>query len=169
MMMRLTVRNDSLRKGLYRTEDLLGLARRVCAGEGFERDAELSLLFCDDPFIMDLNRRYRGVNRPTDVLSFGQEPGRVPVVEHPSVLGDIVISLETVEHYCAGARAVMRDEIRLLFCHGLLHLLGLRHDTETGRRRMMAKQAAYLAVNPEAAWRTRPPLTDITHHRRHPR
>ena len=49
------------------------------------------------------------------------------------ILGDIVISLETVERNCNANRSAMRDEIRLLFCHGLLHILGYAHDSEAAR------------------------------------
>ena len=72
------------------------------------------------------------------------------------VLGDIVISLETVEARCAGDLPATREEVRLLFCHGLLHLLGFVHDTKSQRARMQAKQAKYLGVAESAAWRSRP-------------
>jgi probable rRNA maturation factor len=155
-MVHLVVRNDSRLKGLYRVDDLQRLAQHICNGEQYSRDAELSLLLCDDALISDLNRTYRKRRGPTDVLSFGYCAQR----EHPptaqdgvsfSVLGDIVISLETVEARCAGDRAAMRNELRLLFCHGLLHLLGFVHDTKSRRARMQAKQAQYLGIGQEEA------------------
>ena len=153
---RLIVRNDSRLKGLYRTDDLQRLARRVCEGERYARDAELGLLLCDDALMADLNLTYRKRRGPTDVLSFGYHASR----GHPlaaqdgapfSVLGDIAISLETVEARCAGARAAVREEVRLLFCHGLLHLLGFVHDTKSQRARMQAKQAEYLGITENEA------------------
>ena len=72
MRVNLAVRNLSARKGLYRSPTLTRLAERVCAGEGARSGAEVSVLLCDDSMIHDLNRRYRGVDRPTDVLSFSQ-------------------------------------------------------------------------------------------------
>jgi probable rRNA maturation factor len=77
-----------------------------------------------------LNRRYRNKSGPTDVLSFAQDLANHG---HPEVLGDIVISLETVERFCKGDRVAMRAEVRLLFCHGLLHLLGYDHVSDDGR------------------------------------
>jgi rRNA maturation RNase YbeY len=161
MMLRMAVRNRSHYKSMYRTDNLLRLAERVCAGEGFQDDAELGLLFCDDAFIAALNRTYRKKNCPTDVLAFGYEPAARPRPEtqnpkpHSSVLGDLVISLETVVQRCADDHAAMRAEVRLLFCHGLLHLLGWHHDTVSERGQMAAKQAHYLDVDEDAAWHKR--------------
>lgn len=144
MSVGIVVRNESRRKGCYRRDVLTRLAERVYAGEGARGRAELSVVLCDDPFIQELNCRYRGINRPADVLSFEQPPLGAP--KEPRLLGDIVISLETVERRCAGERAAMRDEVRLLFCHGLLHLLGHDHATPRERARMVALQARYLGV-----------------------
>ncbi len=152
-MIRVAVQHESARKHLYRRDVLERLAARVCAGEGVEGDVEVSVLFCDDGQIRSLNRDYRNKNKPTDVLSFEQEPGLVPGIR---VLGDIVISLETVENRGDGDRAAMRDDVRLLFCHGMLHLLGYDHATAQGQREMIEKQAHYLGLKTEAAWRTDP-------------
>lgn len=148
-MVDLAVCNESTRKRLYRTDTLRRLAERVCAAEGVTGTIEISVLFCDDARIRELNREYRKLDRPTDVLSFCQTG-----MEHsePRILGDIVISLETVERHCRGERAAMRDEVRLLFCHGLLHLLGYTHGTEATRRVMAGKQAEHLDIPLGNAW-----------------
>lgn len=153
MKLNVLLQNESSRKGLYRGDVLKRLARRVCEGEGVTKNAELSVLFCDDARIQDLNRQYRGKNEPTDVLSFGQlaEVGEAPE-EKELVLGDIVISLETVEGRYRGDRQSMRAEVRLLFCHGLLHLLGYTHGRAADRNAMRAKQAEYLEVGADSAW-----------------
>jgi len=145
----LAVSNQSARKRLYRVDALRRLAERVCAGEGLRGVVEVSVLFCDDPCITQLNREYGKRDRPTDVLSFGQagEPG-----SGFRILGDIVISLETVERHCRGERGAMRDEVRLLFCHGLLHLLNYTHADEPTRRVMAEKQAEYLDIPLGHAW-----------------
>lgn len=139
----LMIRNESTRKRMYRSADLRRLAVRVCEGENLEKDAEVGLLLCDDPFIAELNGQYRKVKGPTDVLSFSQ---RAQVAQQGpfAVLGDVIISLETVERRCRGNSASMRDEVRMLFCHGLLHLLGLTHDSDARRERMFRRQAGYL-------------------------
>jgi probable rRNA maturation factor len=145
----LDARNESSYRWLYRTDVLKRLTGRVCAGEGVRGDVELSLLFCTDTFIQRLNRQYRGKNRPTDVLAFAQ-----PAI-HPeglTVLGDIVISMDTVATHCGGDRRAMRDEIPLLFCHGLLHLLGCQHAKEADRKQMAKKQARYLNRSLDEVW-----------------
>lgn len=147
----LQIRHESARKHLYRRDRLTTLAHAICAEEEGAAEVELSLVFCDDAFITELNRAYRGVDGPTDVLSFPQprpEPGVT------SVLGDIVISLETIERRCCGDRAAMRFEVLLLFCHGVLHLLGYDHATAAERDVMAALQARYLGVPIEEAWIT---------------
>ena len=151
MSILLAVRNESRTKRIYRSDALRRLAERVCAGENVTEDIELSLLFCDDAFMRELNRTYRGLDKPTDVLSFCQ-PGFEDLV--PRVLGDIVISLERVADHCDTERAAMREEVRLLFCHGMLHLLGYGHSDERDRVRMAERQARYLGIAPEMAWPT---------------
>lgn len=148
-MVTLRVRNESCLKRLYRSDALSRIAGRVCKGEGLRKRVEISLLLCDDAMMKVLNRKYRNKNATTDVLSFEQP-------ELPSqklrALGDIVISLQTVEYNCGGDRALMRGEIALLFCHGLLHLLGYDHHTARERREMTSRQAAYLEIPDSAAW-----------------
>ncbi len=154
MTVRLSVQHESAQKYLYRRDVLQRLASRICDGEGVDAaEIEVSVLFCDDSRIRELNRDYRNKNKATDVLSFEQEAGPIPGVR---LLGDIVISLETVAGRNGGDRAKMRDDVRLLLCHGMLHLLGYDHATTAERRRMTEKQAQYLGVNNAAAWRTGP-------------
>lgn len=154
MSMILVVRNDSAIRGAYRRGDLLSLGERICAGERVRRDVEVSLLLCDDPFIQELNRKYRHKNAPTDVLSFAQPALDVP---GPMALGDIVISLDTVAKRAPGRNpetriAAIRQDVRVLFCHGMLHLLEYTHATKCDREHMKAKQAEYLGLPPDEAW-----------------
>ncbi|MBU1535991.1 rRNA maturation RNase YbeY, partial [Myxococcota bacterium] len=93
-------------------------------------ESEVTIVLCDDAFIAALNSQWRGIPSPTDVLSFPQvSPGEIASfltgkTAAPPLLGDIVISLETVER-----RAQKTDfqEIERLFIHGLAHLLGHDH------------------------------------------
>lgn len=148
-MITLDIRNISSYKRLYRKEVLTRLAEHICSGEKIHGDTELSLLFCDDFHIRELNATYRGKDAATDVLAFTQKTKlRLPVC----FLGDIVISLETVERFCHGNSDAMRSEVQLLFCHAMLHLLGYRHNTASQQRAMQRKQAEYLAVTFESAW-----------------
>jgi probable rRNA maturation factor len=146
----LQIRNESSRKRIYRRLDLQALAEQICTEEGMGPRAEVSVLFCDDAFIATLNKDYRHEDHATDVLSFPQPD--LPAGD-TVLLGDIVISLETVERRCEGDRSAMREEVRLLFCHGLLHLLGYDHETAPARDDMNARQARYLGVPLDAAWK----------------
>jgi len=143
------VKNQSVRKRVVRCDVLERIAEKVCAAEGIDDSVEVSLLLCDDEDMRRLNRTYRDQDRPTDVLAFAQDgPAAGPV----RILGDIVISLETVEARCRRDQSAMRKEVRLLFCHGLLHLLGYDHATERSRMRMAAKQAASLGLPVAEVW-----------------
>lgn len=104
--------------------------------EGVLDDPEISIVFCDDPFIQDLNAKYRGKNKPTDVLSFAQED--------PHVLGDIVISVPTAFRQAEAAGWPLESEIALLGIHGLLHLLGCDDETEVGAWNMQRRTEAVL-------------------------
>lgn len=150
MRLRMDIRNESARKRLYRRDALERIADGVLRGEGVAkkcREAEVSVLFCDDPAIRALNKQFRGKDAATDVLSFEQDgPGSV------RVLGDIVISLETVENRFPGDGAAQRAEVRMLFCHGMLHLVGYDHQTEAEQDRMAERQARYLNVPLDQAW-----------------
>ncbi|HNR30740.1 MAG TPA: rRNA maturation RNase YbeY [Candidatus Hydrogenedentes bacterium] len=144
---RLEIRNESRIKRTHRRDVLRRLAERVCEGEGRHGDLEISVLLCDDARIAELNRQYRKKRGPTDVLSFGQD-GEQP--DGSRVLGDVVISLETVARRCKGNPRAMREDVRLLFCHGLLHLLGYDHATRAEDQVMRARQARYLGRMPQA-------------------
>jgi probable rRNA maturation factor len=89
-------------------------------------DAELSVLVTDDREIRDLNRRYRGKDMATDVLSFSQSEGEGGT--DSNLLGDVVISWDRAvsqgEEYGHGTRA----ELRRLLVHGVLHLFGFDHE-----------------------------------------
>ncbi|HHW14518.1 MAG TPA: rRNA maturation RNase YbeY [Firmicutes bacterium] len=94
--------------------------------------AEISVALVDDPQIQELNRRYRQVDRPTDVLSF--PAGEALEVEgEPALLGDVVVSLETAWRQALEYGHSPEREVGYLIAHGVLHLLGFDHEDEAGR------------------------------------
>jgi rRNA maturation RNase YbeY len=117
-------------------------ARRLLRVLGRE-DAELSLLVVSDRTMRDLNRRWRGRDRPTDVLSFAQQegPGAVP----GGLLGDVVISLDTAARQAAERGASLGREGERLLVHGLLHLLGYDHERSPAEARRMQRRERALA------------------------
>ena len=94
----------------------------------------VSIAIVSDTQVRRLNRRFRGVNKPTDVLSF---PGSVPRVPSPEsrVLGDIVIARGVARRQAREAGHSELTEWRVLALHGLLHLIGYDHDGYDRRMR----------------------------------
>ncbi len=99
----------------------------------------------DDSAIAALNRTYRGVAGPTDVLAFPMTEGRFGA-SWPDLLGDVVISAETARRQARPATGGLRAELALLLVHGILHLVGYDHGTAKERQRMWQKQRAILGV-----------------------
>lgn len=116
---------------------------------------ELSVALVDDAMIRDLNREYRGFDKPTDVLAFALREGQpfAQVDEEP--LGDVVISIPTAARQARKARRPLLDEVTMLLGHGLLHLLGYDHVTRADEVVMVAKtrelEAAACARRPNPA------------------
>jgi rRNA maturation RNase YbeY len=109
-------------------------------------DAELSIALIDDAEMQRLNRAYRQRDRPTDVLAFAMRDGEDGAL-HPSLLGDVVISLDTAARQAAARDASVGDEVRVLLVHGILHLLGYDHErSPAAARRMFRRQRALLAA-----------------------
>jgi probable rRNA maturation factor len=93
------------------------------SGAVLAANAEISVLFCDDRFIRDLNRKWRGIDKPANVLSFpaGGDAASAPL------LGDIVIAFETASQEASEAGKPLRDHVAHLLVHGFLHLVGHDH------------------------------------------
>lgn len=96
-------------------------ARALLDAAGLDDDEQLSLTLCDDPYIQKLNREWRKIDKPTDVLSFP--------MDDEQLLGDLVISLDTAQRQAEERQHTARDELRVLMVHGILHLLGYDHET----------------------------------------
>jgi len=99
-------------------------AARDCAG--FE-GREVTVLLTDDEAIRALNRRWRGLDRPTNVLSF---PAGGSFVANASTLGDIAIAFETTAREAQDAGKPVLDHVAHLAVHGFLHLLGYDHQSD---------------------------------------
>ena len=104
---------------------------------------ELSVLLCTDEFIHALNRDYRGVDSPTDVLSFAQREGEGADRDDP-ILGDVVISVETAARQASAYGHSPEIELRVLLIHGVLHLLGHDHIEEKDALRMRVEEQRLL-------------------------
>lgn len=110
-------------------------------------DAEVSVLIVNDARIRELNRSFRGVDAPTDVLAFPMAEGEFASV-NPDLLGDVVISADRAEVQARQAGHDLMREIQLLAVHGTLHLLGYEDRTQAGCSRMMKLARTYLKGRP---------------------
>jgi probable rRNA maturation factor len=135
--------------------------------EGVEKGT-VTLTLTDDEGIRDLNRQYRGLDKPTDVLSFSMLEGEEADIHYEGefessedgqaewsdeeetenpfahLLGDVVISVPRAEEQAADYGHSFERELGFLFVHGFLHLLGYDHGDEDEEKEMFAKQEAVL-------------------------
>ncbi len=95
---------------------------------------DIELILTTDEEIQKLNKEFRNKDKPTDVLSF-------PLEDFPGMpLGSIVISIDTAKKGAENFGHSIDDEIKLLFIHGLLHLLGYDHEIDNGEMREKEKE-----------------------------
>lgn len=138
--------------GLPIDEALAAEIRRAVekVGELYDAaDAEVSITLTDDAHIHALNREYRAVDRPTDVISFALNESEEPeIAGGPAidVLGDIVLSVERAKAQAAEYGHSLRREIVFLTVHGMLHLLGYDHVEEAERQEMEEEQRHVMAA-----------------------
>jgi probable rRNA maturation factor len=121
-------------------------------------DCELSLTLTSDRAIRKLNREFRGIDAPTDVLSFSQieQAGAAPldplsVKNSPGLpVGDVVISIDTAIRQAHQYRVSPSSRLRRLLVHGLLHLIGYDHErSPSDARRMFARERKLAAAMDE--------------------
>ncbi len=129
-----------------RRRGLAALARRVLAAEGVAPPAELSIVLTDDETVRALNRRYRDMDEPTDVLSFAMAPddGFVTPPDAGHQLGEVVISYPTALRQAEQAGHAIDDELAHLLVHGILHVLDYDHESPAEARAMRAREEALL-------------------------
>ena len=138
-------------------EALLRKGARLCVLRmKADPGSEAGLIVTNDREIQKLNYKYRGIDRPTDVLSFptgemkpsGEGAGAAKGFEliKPPYLGDIVISADRAAEQAVSYGHSYDREMAFLTVHGMLHLLGLDHETDEERARMEHVQRQVLLV-----------------------
>lgn len=125
-------------------ERLEAAIRWLLEHEGAAPDASLSLVLSDDETVHGLNRQYRGVDAPTDVLSFPVEHDAP--FEDDTDLGDLIIAVPYLARQAKAQGHTFADELLLAAIHGTLHLLGYDHDTRENEDAMWTIQAQALAA-----------------------
>ena len=106
---------------------------------------DISLLFCDDAFIQNLNKQYRDIDSPTDVLSFEQGDEYFDDAgETRFMAGDIVISLDSLSFNAEEFNVDINEELKRLIVHGILHLNGMDHSDNSPEQEMLKFQEELL-------------------------
>lgn len=106
-----------------------------------DKNTEISITFTNNEEVHHLNKEYRNIDRPTDVLSFPFDNSfNLPV----KMLGDIIISLEKAESQSEEYGHSFKREISFLIVHGILHLLGYDHHTPEEEKEMFGLQKELL-------------------------
>lgn len=101
--------------------------------------AQVTITLVGDRAMRDLNRRWRGKDEATDVLSFSQREGEGGAL-HPELLGDVVVSVPTALRQAREGKCCFVAEIDRLVAHGLLHLLGYEHEGDAAAARAMRRR-----------------------------
>ena len=108
---------------------LVSLGEAVCDALDLS-DIIISLIVCTDEYIHTINRDYRKKDSATDVVSFAYREDPFPEVgEGPEELGDIYLSLERAAAQAVEYEVTLKEEIKRLLIHGILHLIGFDHET----------------------------------------
>ena len=129
---------DISAKKIWQKEEI-SLVRKVLlfcyASLSLKEYLELSVRLTDDKEIMDLNKTYRNKNSPTNVLSFCSQKNKYDKLGF-QILGDLVISRDTVIKELAGTEKTFEQHISHLIVHGFLHLLGYIHEDDNETKTM---------------------------------
>ncbi len=150
MKLRIDFSNDQTEmKAGFRLRRLIRRAvRATLACERFDRDAMVSVTFTDNEGIREKNREFRGIDAPTDVLSFpmyDMKNGDMPWPGEICELGDIVLSLERAAEQAEEFGHSYERECAFLTVHSVLHLLGYDHvNSEEEEAEMRARQRAVM-------------------------
>lgn len=116
---------------------------------GVGEKEEVSVVLSDDKYIRSLNSQYRGKDVSTDVLSFALNEGDEPVIvggSDETLLGDIVISMETTVRQAEEYGHSLERELAFLALHGMLHLIGYDHETDEQREEMRREEEHVLSL-----------------------
>jgi len=120
-------------------------AQKVLSLMGYE-DFDLGILLTDNQAIQCFNRDFRSKDEPTDILSFPfhteLQPGEAITIEteDDKNVGDLIISLEYIKVLCEEEDKTINEHLRTLLCHGICHLLGYDHYTESTDKVMKEKE-----------------------------
>lgn len=162
--------NDEVGQRIIDPGEVERIVVAVLSAEGVPEPCEVSVSFVTPDEIHELNREYRGIDRPTDVLSFNiddpdefadgedglaeeyddegaevEEAWEEPVDGAAFMVGDVILCPEVIEGQAPGFGNAVGDEMRLLLVHGCLHLMGYDHEDPDEAEEMEGLERRYLA------------------------
>ena len=115
--------------------------KAVSEEEG-RRPGQISVIFCSDPYLLEINRKYLGHDYYTDIITFDYSEG-------DTISGDLFISVDTVRSNAEYYSADFKDELDRVIVHGVLHLIGYDDHTDEQSAEMRARENHYLVRRPE--------------------
>lgn len=107
------------------------ISDKSCLNKIFSKEISIDFVFCNDEFIHEINKKYRGFDNPTDIISFAlfcDDTNHIVLDEIN--LGEIIISVDTAKKQAKENNHSLETEIYYLITHGILHLLGFDHKTQ---------------------------------------
>ncbi len=140
--MGVSISNDGALDQILSDEEIRALVEGVLAAEGVTRPLEVSVSVVDTDEIHELNRAWRGIDKPTDVLSFECDSAfdeDIPADELIE-LGDIIVAPEVIAAQAPGFGNTPAEELALMLVHGTLHLLGYDHIADDEAEVMEARE-----------------------------
>ena len=142
------ISNDGSLDTLIDTDEIEAAVAETLASEGVTRPVEVSVSFVDSAEMQELNKEWRGIDAPTDVLSFEcDSPFDADLPDGEAVeLGDVILAPEVISGQASEFDATPAEECRLMLVHGLLHLLGHDHMEDDEAREMEACEERILRV-----------------------
>ena len=102
---------------------------------------DLNYIFCDDPYLLDLNMKFLNHNTLTDIITFGTNEGDANLIS-----GDIFISIDRVKENSTHLKIPFDEELHRVIIHGVLHLLGYSDKKPSEMVQMRKKEEAYLSL-----------------------
>lgn len=128
------------------------IARKVLRQLGYDC-FDLSVGFVSIKRIRQLNRNFRDIDEPTDILAFPLRSRDDPAGDHRGLLGEVVICLAVARRNAVGIGQGLDREVCFLLVHGILHLAGFVHQTTVEAERMFCEQRRIMALLSENYWR----------------
>lgn len=126
-------------KFVFRQKTLTSKWLRLVAESEIRRIGDISIIFCSDNYILDINRRYLGHNYFTDIITFDY-------CEGDKLSGDLFISVDSVQENSVEYGTEFNDELNRVIVHGILHLIGYDDHTEEDVKVMRLKEDYYLSL-----------------------